>query len=266
MPALRPPAAQVVLDRALPAILLSTCPCPCPCPCAVSSPENRKIRDRPYVDAGFDSAFHFVLRRALVDGIAHGGSVDRVASAVADGIARLGMDRALDLVLMMDNHDVPRFASEAGWGVPEDLIRSRQLLALDLLFTLPGIPQLYYGDELGLYGGGDPDDQAVKHGYESDARRRSCTHSSTEPRGVDVTTSSAAEKHLGGQRAPVVAARHRVAVGAGVEDGDLASTRAVGELVRRRSRRSSRTRARPRGRRASARAGDATTGTMRCVA
>lgn len=130
----------------------------------------------PYVDAGFDSAFHFVLRRALVDGIAHGGSVDRVASAVADGVARLGMDRALDLVLMMDNHDVPRFASEPGWGVSEDQIRRRQLLALDLLFTLPGIPQLYYGDELGLYGGGDPDNRRDLPGWATNPGARAAPH------------------------------------------------------------------------------------------
>ena len=130
----------------------------------------------PYVDAGFDSAFHFVLRRALVDGIAHGGSVDRVASAVADGVARLGMERALDLVLMMDNHDVPRFASEAGWGVPEDLIRRREMLALDLLFTLPGIPQLYYGDELGLYGGGDPDNRRDLPSWATSGAARSAAH------------------------------------------------------------------------------------------
>ena len=88
-----------------------------------------------------------------------GGSVDRIADAVQAGINRLGMDRALDLVIFADNHDVPRFANEPGLGVSEDEIRRRTMLSLDLVFTLPGIPQLYYGDELGMYGGRDPDNR-----------------------------------------------------------------------------------------------------------
>jgi glycosidase len=67
----------------------------------------------PYLDAGFASAFHYPLYGALVDAIGKSGSVDRVASAVADGFAKLG-DRAMDLTLFIDNHDNPRFANLPG--------------------------------------------------------------------------------------------------------------------------------------------------------
>jgi hypothetical protein len=40
--------------------------------------------------------------------------------------------------------------------LPEEEIQRRYHVALLLLFTLPGIPQLYYGSELGLYGAEDP--------------------------------------------------------------------------------------------------------------
>jgi glycosidase len=130
----------------------------------------------PYLDAGFDSAFHYPLYAALVDGIAKGGSTDRVAQAIADGIATVGADRALDLVLFVDNHDVPRFANLPGYGVPEDEIRRRLKLALDLIFTLPGIPQLYYGDELGMYGGGDPDNRRDLPAWAMDATQRAQPH------------------------------------------------------------------------------------------
>ncbi len=139
----------------------------------------------PYLDAGFDSAFHFELYSALVSGIARGGSVDAVASAVADGIATLGMDRALDLVLLMDNHDVPRFANEPGYGVPEDDIRRREMLALDLLFTLPGIPQLYAGDEVGLYGGPDPDNRRDLPAWATDPTARGAAHPGEAVAGSD---------------------------------------------------------------------------------
>ncbi len=113
---------------------------------------------KPYLDAGFVSAFHYPLYGALVDAIGKGGSVDRVASAVAEGFATLG-DRAMDLTLFIDNHDNVRFANVPGYGVPEDEIHRREMLALDLIFTLPGVPQLYYGDELAMYGGPDPDNR-----------------------------------------------------------------------------------------------------------
>lgn len=130
----------------------------------------------PYLDAGFDSAFHYPLYAALVDAIGHSGSTDRIAQAVADGIANVGAARALDLVLFVDNHDVPRFANAPGYGVPEDEIRRRLMLALDLIFTLPGIPQLYYGDELGMYGGGDPDNRRDLPAWAGDANARAEAH------------------------------------------------------------------------------------------
>ena len=114
---------------------------------------------RPVLDAGFDGVFNFPLRRALVDSFGHGGSVDEVAAVVRDDLGTLGLDRTLMLMSLVDNHDVQRWVDEPGYGVPEAEIRRRYFLALGALFTLPGIPQLYYGDELGLWGGGDPDNR-----------------------------------------------------------------------------------------------------------
>jgi alpha-amylase len=130
----------------------------------------------PYLDAGFDSAFHYPLYAALIDAIGHGGSTDRIAQAIAEGIARVGAGRALDLVLFVDNHDVPRFANAPGVAVPEDEIRRRLMLALDLIFTVPGVPQLYYGDELGLYGGGDPDNRRDLPDWATDPKQRALRH------------------------------------------------------------------------------------------
>jgi glycosidase len=130
----------------------------------------------PYLDAGFSSAFHYPLYAALTDAIGRSGSTDHIAQAIADGIARVGAGRALDLVLFVDNHDVPRFANVPGFGVPEDEIRRRLMLALDLIFTLPGIPQLYYGDELGLYGGADPDNRRDLPDWATDPIARTRPH------------------------------------------------------------------------------------------
>jgi glycosidase len=57
------------------------------------------------------------------------------------------------LVPFFANHDVPRFASMQG-ATPEKL-----KLAFGLTLTLRGIPEIYYGDEIAMPGGGDPDNR-----------------------------------------------------------------------------------------------------------
>jgi glycosidase len=57
------------------------------------------------------------------------------------------------LVPFFGNHEVTRFAGEGG-ATP-----SKLRLAFGLTLTLRGIPELYYGDEIGLPGGGDPDNR-----------------------------------------------------------------------------------------------------------
>lgn len=52
---------------------------------------------------------------------------------------------------MLDSHDTPRFMHKCN----EDSNRYRLAVALQLLW--PGMPFIYYGDEYGMTGGGDPD-------------------------------------------------------------------------------------------------------------
>jgi glycosidase len=55
--------------------------------------------------------------------------------------------------LMLDNHDTARLAT----SLPE---QQRRRLAQVLQFTLPGAPNLYYGSEVGMAGGDDPEMRA----------------------------------------------------------------------------------------------------------
>jgi alpha-glucosidase len=52
---------------------------------------------------------------------------------------------------LIGSHDTPRLRTMLG----DDLERVK--LAATLLMTYPGVPCIYYGDEIGLPGGGDPD-------------------------------------------------------------------------------------------------------------
>ena len=57
------------------------------------------------------------------------------------------------LVTFIGNHDMPRFITQANGS------REKLKAAFALLATLRGIPQIYYGDEIGMPGGNDPDDR-----------------------------------------------------------------------------------------------------------
>ena len=106
----------------------------------------------PTLAAGFDSAFQYPLYQALDDAFAKGGSVDEVATAMASAMTTLGPAQATRMVTMLDNHDVNRFVSDVPGAASAAEVASRYTLGLVALFTLPGIPQLYQGDELGALG------------------------------------------------------------------------------------------------------------------
>lgn len=102
------------------------------------------------IDTHLTTPFDFPLNSAIRDVVNHGASARKIENV-------LRQDRLYphpeDLVTFIGNHDMKRFMTDAG-NSPEKL-----KLAFSLLATLRGIPQLYYGDELGLSGGDDPDNR-----------------------------------------------------------------------------------------------------------
>lgn len=67
------------------------------------------------------------------------------------------------LATMIDNHDMPRFPQLGG-----EAARDKTKLALSLLFTLRGIPTLYYGTEDGMGLHGEPNRGDKPWGAEAD--------------------------------------------------------------------------------------------------
>jgi glycosidase len=123
--------------------------------------------------ASLDSAFDFPLMWALHGAVARGtGSFAEVEDVIAYAEERFRGSGAL-LARMLDNHDVPRFMSVATgegavdpWTDPpaqpsEDEPYDRMELGFAAIFTLPGMPLVYYGDEIGLTGANDPDNRRV---------------------------------------------------------------------------------------------------------
>ena len=70
--------------------------------------------------------------------------------AISDYFTGYGPTGAVCSWNMLSSHDTPRLRSTL-----EDDAQRR--LALVAQFTLPGVPFVYYGEEIGMDGGGDPD-------------------------------------------------------------------------------------------------------------
>ena len=102
------------------------------------------------IDTGLTTVFDFPLYFTLRDVLLHGAPAGRIADILRQDSLYPHPEY---LVPFFGNHDVIRFAGATG-ATPKKL-----QLAFGLTLTLRGIPELYYGDEIGLPGGGDPDNR-----------------------------------------------------------------------------------------------------------
>ncbi len=121
---------------------------------------------------GLDSEFHFPLMWSLRGAVASAtGPMGDIDAAVQAGTAAWQGSGAV-MATMIGNHDVTRFASESagdaigdGWiaaSQPTDpLVYAKQRMALATVMTMPGMPVVYYGDEVALAGRADPDSRRV---------------------------------------------------------------------------------------------------------
>jgi cyclomaltodextrinase / maltogenic alpha-amylase / neopullulanase len=124
-------------------------------------------------DAQFDFNFYFDARTALT---AKNGSFLQLKQSMEESFMYYGYHNLMGNI--SGNHDIPRFITiadgsiapgedekEAGWNrkITVKNAASYQKLAqlMALITTMPGIPVLYYGDEFGMPGAGDPDNRRM---------------------------------------------------------------------------------------------------------
>ncbi len=125
--------------------------------------------DRDELDGQFDFPLYWTIRNTFVGG----ASFRDLDAAVGVGESVYG-----DAIMspFAGNHDIPRIATEiagndaGSWGDSVDLmagegaqwnIIDRVSMALAFTMTQPGAPLIYYGDEIGLAGSGDPDNRRM---------------------------------------------------------------------------------------------------------
>jgi glycosidase len=102
------------------------------------------------IDTQLTTVFDYPLYFALRDVLLNGAPAGRITNVLRKDSL---YSHPEFLVPFFGNHDVPRFAGATG-ATSEKL-----KLAFGLTLTLRGIPELYYGDELGMTGGSDPDNR-----------------------------------------------------------------------------------------------------------
>ncbi len=109
---------------------------------------NPLIRDGHGVDCAMNYLFLFAVREWIakrnIDAAEFDNRINRMLSRYPDAVNRIQFN-------LLDSHDTKRFLNECG----EDKARLKLAAAFQMLFL--GAPSVYYGDEIGLTGGWDPD-------------------------------------------------------------------------------------------------------------
>jgi glycosidase len=103
----------------------------------------------PAVDGVMNFSLREIILRTLSGRLPPATAMRMIHRMVQD----CGIEPLLKSWLMLDNHDTIRLAD----ALPDE--RARRMAQL-LQFTLPGAPNLYYGSELGMTGGADPEMRA----------------------------------------------------------------------------------------------------------
>ena len=114
------------------------------------------------VDTELDSVFDFPLWQASLDVFAGKKPVRHLRDTLKYDA---NYTDAARLTTMLNNHDVERTTSVKGMTLEGAMLHTAFLL------SVRGIPQLYYGDEIAMEGGGDPDNRRdFPGGFPGDAR------------------------------------------------------------------------------------------------
>ncbi len=134
-----------------------------------SRPLTQSYISSGMLDAQFDFNLYFDAREAFAK---PESSLQKLAHSLSESLNYYGHHSTMGNI--SGNHDQARFTSLAGGGlgfeedqrdaafsknvgVGDDVGYQRLLLLQAFNFSIPGIPVIYYGDEIGMPGAGDPD-------------------------------------------------------------------------------------------------------------
>lgn len=99
----------------------------------------------------FDSVTDYPWRDAVIGFLKGQDRPSRFAARLAELRFRYPLPVQVGLLRLLGSHDTPRIRTLLGGSI------ARAMQAAVLLLTAPGVPLIYYGDEVGMQGGQDPD-------------------------------------------------------------------------------------------------------------
>ena len=104
---------------------------------------------------GLPSVLDFAFQPAAVS-FAQGGTASGLANVFRQDNEYLTPNKsAYNLINFLGNHDMGRAGYLLRGGLSKAQLAKADLLAHDVMFLTRGIPSIFYGDEVGLIGGGD---------------------------------------------------------------------------------------------------------------
>ncbi len=98
-----------------------------------------------YIPAAVDTAFEFDLAQTIIDGLNSGD-----ATKIRERVALVADAYHTPVATFLTNHDQARLMTQLGES------EAKAKAAASILLTLPGVPFIYYGEEIG-HTGGKPD-------------------------------------------------------------------------------------------------------------
>ena len=110
-----------------------------------------------YLDAGLDAVTDFQTYDSIRMGLGPTSDLSRLTWPPALA-ASFMPEHADQRATFIDNHDVPRFIGPIDADAET---KARLEQAIGYLYSMPGIPILYYGTEVALPGGADPDNRRL---------------------------------------------------------------------------------------------------------
>lgn len=99
----------------------------------------------------FDSVMNYSFTKATIDYLTRPLSAQAIAAKLNGLLIRDKWPVDLMMLNLLDSHDTPRLLRQLNGD------KDKMLLGLALLYMYPGMPCIYYGTELAMDGGQDPD-------------------------------------------------------------------------------------------------------------
>ena len=130
------------------------------------------VRKQYFDGSELDSIMNYPLKKAIIDFLSH-NRIETIVYYMREEVNNFSSKVINSLMNVLSTHDTPRLISVFS-GVDfnalskkemsevvmtkSEYFKTRQLLkmAYMITYTMPGVPSLYYGDELGMEGGKDP--------------------------------------------------------------------------------------------------------------